>query len=336
MIPVSDLEMTMAINNTFASILNEIQLSNLNFSVQITPFAAYITLKKSALKDLNGHHVLPSPPLLSLLQSVHQENLSLRDQNETLKTALGSLEKKFTDIAIENASLVDAIKDASNSISALTNDNENLKSRMDTANQEKAKFSVEKASSESKIKELKKSNADQVRKLETQVADLNKSSKTQEKVIYDLNKKLENVRDTLKNRNSEKSLLKINKTKLEATVNKLNKQLEKNMKSVVKVTADSNGNDTIVTTPGSSDNSSFNTCSIVSPSMMSHWNPNSPKILQSPHSIPSMIAHCAPKEKLITREEFLSLMAEFREQMRNDRIKMLAEIKKSSLFVSKE
>ena len=207
---------------------------------------------------------------------------------------------------------------------------------MDTANQEKAKFSVEKASSESKIKELKKSNADQVRKLETQVADLNKSSKTQEKVIYDLNKKLENVRDTLKNRNSEKSLPKINKTKLEATVNKLNKQLEKNMKSVVNVTADSNGNDTIVTTPGSSDNSSFNTCSIVSPSMMSHWNPNSPKILQSPHSIPSMIAHCAPKEKLITREEFLSLMAEFREQMRNDRIKMLAEIKKSSLFVSKE
>ena len=270
MIPVSDLEMTMAINNTFASILNEIQLSNLNFSVQIRPFAAYITLKKSALKDLNVHHVLPSPPLLSLLQSVHQENLSLRDQNETLKTALGSLEKKFTNIAIENASLVDAIKDASNSISAVTNDNENLKSRMDTANQEKAKFSVEKASSESKIKELKKSNADQVRKLETQVADLNKSSKTQEKVIYNLNKKLENVRDTLKNRNSEKSLLKINKTKLEATVNKLNKQLEKNMKSVVKVTVDSIGSDT--TTPGLSENYVLSTalCRAISTGTIPH------------------------------------------------------------------
>ena len=336
MAPVSDLEMTMAINTTFASILSDIQLSNLNFSVQITPFAAYITLKKSAQKDLNGHHVPPSPPLLSLLPSLHQENVNLRDQNNTLKTALGSLEKKFTDITIENASLVDAIEDANNSISALTNDNENLKTKMDVTNQEIAKYSVEKASTESKIKELKKSNGDQVRKLETRVADLIKSSKAQEKVIYNLNKKLENVRDTLKNSNSEKSLLKINKTKLEATIYKLNKQLEKNKKGVVKVTADSNGNDTIVTTPVLSDSSSFNPFSIVSPSMTSHWIPNCSEVIQSPYSIPSMIAHCGPKDKLITREEFLSLIAEFHEQMKNDHIKMLAEIKKSSLFVPKE
>ena len=123
---------------------------------------------------------------------------------------------------------------------------------------------------------------------------------------------------------------------MEATIYKLNKQLEKNKKDVVKVTADSNGNDTIVTTPVLSDSSSFNPFSIVSPSMKSHWNPNCPEVIQSPYSIPSMIAHCAPKDKLITREEFLTLIAEFREQMKNDHIKMLAEIKKSSLFVPKE
>ena len=64
--PVSDLEM--AINTTFSSILNEIQLSNLNFAIQLTPYAAYITLKKSAQKDLHGLKCTPSPPVLFLVQ----------------------------------------------------------------------------------------------------------------------------------------------------------------------------------------------------------------------------------------------------------------------------
>ena len=45
MIPVTDLEM--AANNTFTSIVNEIQLWNLNFAIKMTPFAAYFTLKKT-------------------------------------------------------------------------------------------------------------------------------------------------------------------------------------------------------------------------------------------------------------------------------------------------
>ena len=61
-------ELKMEINSTFTSILNEIQLSNLNFSIQTTPFAAYITLKKSVQKDLNGDYATPSPPTLLLLQ----------------------------------------------------------------------------------------------------------------------------------------------------------------------------------------------------------------------------------------------------------------------------
>ena len=38
-------DLKMAVDATFSSILNEIQLSNLNFTIQLTPYAAYATLK---------------------------------------------------------------------------------------------------------------------------------------------------------------------------------------------------------------------------------------------------------------------------------------------------
>ena len=60
MIPVTDLEM--AANTTFTSIVNEIQLSNLNFSMKMTPYAAYITLKKTVQTDVNGFQMNPAPP----------------------------------------------------------------------------------------------------------------------------------------------------------------------------------------------------------------------------------------------------------------------------------
>ena len=62
MIPVTGSEM--AANTTFTSILNEIQLSNLNFTINVTPFAAYITLKKTLQKDLDGNLAVPAPSLL--------------------------------------------------------------------------------------------------------------------------------------------------------------------------------------------------------------------------------------------------------------------------------
>ena len=43
-------ELTMAINETLGSLLSQIQLSNLNYNIQLTPFAAYITLKSQSRK----------------------------------------------------------------------------------------------------------------------------------------------------------------------------------------------------------------------------------------------------------------------------------------------
>ena len=85
----------MAANTTFTSILNEIQLSNLNFTINMTPFAAYITLKKTLQKDLDGTLAVPAPPLLFLLQQSQQQALELQVENSALKSTVDNLEKNY-------------------------------------------------------------------------------------------------------------------------------------------------------------------------------------------------------------------------------------------------
>ena len=51
----------MLADQTFHNILDGIQRSNLNFQLQVSPFSAYISLRKSLVKDLSGSVLLPPP-----------------------------------------------------------------------------------------------------------------------------------------------------------------------------------------------------------------------------------------------------------------------------------
>ena len=79
---IPDLEM--AVNSCFSSILNAIQLSNLNFKIERTPCAALITLKKTVLKDKNGVPATPSPPIIFHLQQAQQDVYNLQLENAQL------------------------------------------------------------------------------------------------------------------------------------------------------------------------------------------------------------------------------------------------------------
>ena len=81
-------ESKMAIDNKFSSILQEIKLSNLNFAMKITPYAAYITLKKSTVVDMKGTPSQPSPPLFLLLQQAYRDNLIAQEEISRLKILL--------------------------------------------------------------------------------------------------------------------------------------------------------------------------------------------------------------------------------------------------------
>ena len=149
-------ELTMAINSTFTSILNEIQLFNLNFSIQMTPFAAYITLKRSVQKDLNGEHATPSPPILVLLQHAQQEILHLQNKNFQLESAVASLEKKCESIALENAHLVEKNDEINKNAKALTATKNILLEKINEGERKAEKQHNENRGFEFKLKEMKK------------------------------------------------------------------------------------------------------------------------------------------------------------------------------------
>ena len=109
-------ELKMAVDATFASIVNQIQLSNLNFSLQITPFAAYITLKKSVLKDQNGNKAVPAPPVLLLLQQPQLTIAELQEANECLRIKSEKAEKTIEKLVNENAVLVDTTDGKNNDL----------------------------------------------------------------------------------------------------------------------------------------------------------------------------------------------------------------------------
>ena len=56
---LSDSDLTMLAATSFNGILNLIQNSCLNFQVQLSPYSALISLKKSFVKDKEGSLILP-------------------------------------------------------------------------------------------------------------------------------------------------------------------------------------------------------------------------------------------------------------------------------------
>ena len=69
----------MAPEAKFNSIMNEIQLSNSNHTIQITPFASNTRLNKTTQVDQFGGHASPSPSLFMLLQQSHRDILGLQN-----------------------------------------------------------------------------------------------------------------------------------------------------------------------------------------------------------------------------------------------------------------
>ena len=343
--PVTD--MTMAINTTFGEIINQIQLSNLNFCIQLTPFGANITLKKSVQKDLNGVPLSPSPPVLFLLQQVHQEHQAMKAENYELKAASEILKNKLDTIVNENIVLNKSIEEKTNTVEILEAANKNMLGRLDLIEREQMKCCAAKAATEVKIKENKKKHTEEIRDLQAELSKLSKTLKTKHKIENDLN----NARETIKTLKLEKSSLKTCKTKLEGESRKLKKKLKiiesKQNWHTKEVAHDNDNNENVCQTNDTNANYmtesvaipavEFHMYPIISPSMVSHWNPiYLSNIPQNPDSIKSMIAHCnmlpPPEEdKFLSKEDFLELFAEHREQEKKVWAEILSKISNLSI-----
>ena len=280
---VSSSELEMAINNTYSSILSEIQLSNLNFNIKMTPYASYITLKKSVQKDLHGVPATPSPPLILLLQEAQKQILFLQSENTKLKSNADILETRTETVAAENEHLGNSLEDTAEAKNI-------LHAKLEVAEKEITILRNEKAGNEYRLKEIKKKHTEEVNKLQVRVKDLESKIKTNNKEIHDLKKSLENTRATLKNCKTEKSSLKTSKTRLENNIKKLEQEKLKlikgsHLKAVKSKNLDVNSNNLRLPS------TDFLSHSFI-PSMVSHWNPHLIKNIHNPSDLSSMVTHC--------------------------------------------
>ena len=206
----------MAVDTTFSSILNEIQLSNLNFTIQMTPYAAYITLKKSSLKYQDGSYAVPSPPILTLLQEARHVIGIQKTEILELQASCAILRTKVNDVVLDNASLMDKLKYSNEAFEASDNLNISLQDKIEKVENELAKVYADRNILETKVKELKKNHSNEITYLRNEINSIKKSNKSKEKENYDQKRTIEAARDTIKNQKAKVSNATICKTKLEA------------------------------------------------------------------------------------------------------------------------
>ena len=136
----TDSDLTMAVNDTFNSIVSQIQVSNLNFVVNITPYAAYITLKKTAQVDSNGAHISPSPPIMKLLDQALRDRYEALEEISRLKSVIMEVENNCKDLKKINKSLSEKLTSAQDSLSSSQVEKESLDKKIQIKENETIKL----------------------------------------------------------------------------------------------------------------------------------------------------------------------------------------------------
>ena len=109
----SDIDPTMAAVKTFYDIVQQIQASNLNYQLYLTPYAANISLKKTPTKDISGRPFPSPPPQSKVCSDVHRT----RTHEADTAGLLGSEKvKQETQVAEVKQEFVRAVDESSSKI----------------------------------------------------------------------------------------------------------------------------------------------------------------------------------------------------------------------------
>ena len=136
----TDYNPTMAASEAFDQILEYVKLSNLNFCLQLSPFSANISIKKTLIKDKSGVHLNPRIPIPHPLEKkvkdlevlVNSLQLRLAESVETISELECSLRIKQENIDSEGNDLKAEIEKKSFEISNLKEEKNRLQNKSET------------------------------------------------------------------------------------------------------------------------------------------------------------------------------------------------------------
>ena len=104
------MDSTMAASKVFDKILDDVKTSNLNFCLQLSPFSANISLKKTLVKDKTGSYLYP--PIANSLDLAKQKLDSIK---------VAQLEDIIDDLKLRLAKSKAECEEAHETISGLEN-----------------------------------------------------------------------------------------------------------------------------------------------------------------------------------------------------------------------
>ena len=197
----------------FDEILDGIQKSNLNYQMQISPFSAFISLKKSLTKDENGSLILPpvqpaiGADVVKLVTRIHdlESNLAVQKSNydevvnelEIAREKVRGLEltknKVATSLEIENKTLKQETKALASKLENKALENKQLRGEIDVLSRDKNAIQVALKSAKQDLKSQNIITENKMMAYEKKIEELNiyKSKKINEERQERLKKKKE-------------------------------------------------------------------------------------------------------------------------------------------------
>ena len=216
---------TTDIQDSFAPVLNSIRSSNLNYSLQETPFSFYLTLRKSFIQPSR----LPASATQLQALKLPESSPNLQIENELLSRKCNTLEREYQTLkdCFEEATLeIEANNSTTNDLKTRL---ENLHSKLETSE----KIIVEKSDMENKLKAVYSDNIkvkEENTELKKEISILRPELKLSRKDKKDLEKRLEKSNHSYEKKLKDLLDFKATKIEEERELKSKIKKLEKKQK----------------------------------------------------------------------------------------------------------
>ena len=206
----SDSNPTMLAKKIFDQIIQQVQSSNLNFQLHLSPFSATISLKKSFVRDKLGNILLPSINVTESELQMQENNLISESENvRHLKVKILEVEEnnksKDNTIKTLEEKLCKSEASASRSFSDKNDEVRILKTSLKNANKELDNLKNDLKSRREKVKETEKELYKLDQKCNMSEAKLKKCME-ETNVLKSENKKLLNKLNRKRKKDFEKSI----------------------------------------------------------------------------------------------------------------------------------